>query len=269
MAPPKLYNLCRVVTATTGTGTMTLGAAVSGFLTFAGAGVSDGETVGYAISEGSNSEIGTGVYTASGTTLTRAVLKSTNTDAAISLSGTAQVFITPSADDLVGIWTPDTDASHRLTIAAGSNLSADRVLTLTTGDEARALTLTADATISAALTHDVAGATLLRNVEDQTITGGARVTSKSIATGSFTVDPGDRPLQHITNNGAFTITAPANDGSILLLVTNGASAAAITFTGFQVGTSTGDALTTTDGHDFLIQIARINSIATYIIKALQ
>ena len=103
---------------------------------------------------------------------------------------------------------------------------------------------------------------LLYDTEDQTITGGARVTSKSIATGSFTVDTGDRQCQYITNNGVFTITAPANDGSILLLVTNGASAGAITFTGFQVGVSTGDILTTTNGHDFLIQIVRINSIST-------
>jgi len=101
MATAKLFNLARVTTATTGTGTLTLGAAVSGFLTFAQAGVSDGDTVSYAIKDGSNSEIGRGVYTASGTTLTRSVLKSTNSNNAINLSGTAEVFITPSAADLV------------------------------------------------------------------------------------------------------------------------------------------------------------------------
>jgi hypothetical protein len=107
------------------------------------------------------------------------------------------------------------------------------------------------------------------NIEDQTLTGGVRVTSKSITPGNFTADPGDRPLQYITNGGAFTITAPANDGSMMLLITNDASAGAITWSGFQVSGDTGDALTTTDGHDFLVSIVRINSIATYFIKALQ
>jgi len=96
----KLYNLAKMTTATTGTGTITLGSAVDGFLTFALAGVSDGETVSYGIADGSNSEHGTGTYTASGTTLTRSVRKSTNSDAAISLSGSAEVFITAGVEDL-------------------------------------------------------------------------------------------------------------------------------------------------------------------------
>lgn len=97
----RLRNLARMTTSTTGTGTITLGSAVSGFLSFAGADVTDGATVTYAITDGSNSEIGRGVYTSSGTTLTRSVIKSTNSDSAISLSGTAQVMITPAAEDFL------------------------------------------------------------------------------------------------------------------------------------------------------------------------
>jgi hypothetical protein len=97
----KLYNLARMSTATTGTGTITLGSAISGYLTFALAGVANGETVSYGIKDGSNSEVGTGVYTSSGTTLTRSVTKSTNSDTAISLSGSAEVFITARAEDIV------------------------------------------------------------------------------------------------------------------------------------------------------------------------
>jgi hypothetical protein len=104
---------------------------------------------------------------------------------------------------------------------------------------------------------------------DQTLSGGANVTSLSQSTGSLTVDCGARPLQYITNNGAFTITAPSNDGSCMVLVTNGASAAAITFSGFTVGSNTGDALTTTNASKFIITIVRINAISTYLIKALQ
>ena len=45
-----LHNLARVTSATTGTGTLTLGSAVSGFLTFADAGVSADRltAIGYA-----------------------------------------------------------------------------------------------------------------------------------------------------------------------------------------------------------------------------
>lgn len=96
----KLYNLARMTTATTGTGTITLGAAVSGYLTFAQAGVANGDVIDYAIKDGGNSEHGTGTYTASGTTLTRTVTKSTNGNAAINLSGTAEVFISPRAETL-------------------------------------------------------------------------------------------------------------------------------------------------------------------------
>ena len=99
MATAKLYNLARMTTATTGTGTITLGSAATGFLSFSGAGVSDGESITYAIEDGNSREIGRGTYTASGTTLTRSVLKSTNSNSAINLSGTAQVFITDAAED--------------------------------------------------------------------------------------------------------------------------------------------------------------------------
>src|SRR4051794_9236629 len=96
-----LHNLARMTTATTGAGTITLGVAVSGYLTFAQAGVIDGETVSYGIKDGANSEIGTAPYTASGTLLgARNVTRSTNSNAAISLSGAAEVFITPRAEDL-------------------------------------------------------------------------------------------------------------------------------------------------------------------------
>lgn len=112
----KLYNLARMTTATTGTGTITLGSAVAGFLSFVSAGISDGDVITYAIQDGSNSEIGRGTYTASGTTLTRSVLKSTNSNALISLSGAAQVFITPAAEDLLTVDMPQVVVSPSSTL---------------------------------------------------------------------------------------------------------------------------------------------------------
>lgn len=95
----KLYNLARVTTATTGTGTITLGSAVSGFLSFDDAGVQNGDTVSYGIKDGTSSEVGSGVYDSAAKTLTRNVSKSTNSDQPINLSGSAEVFITPLAED--------------------------------------------------------------------------------------------------------------------------------------------------------------------------
>jgi hypothetical protein len=122
----KLYDLARMTTATTGTGAITLGAAVSGFLTFAGAGVADGDVVSYGIKDGANSECGTGTYTASGSTLTRSVTKSTNGNSAISLSGSAEVYITLRAEDVV----PTTRQIIAGTgMSGGGDLSVDRTLT--------------------------------------------------------------------------------------------------------------------------------------------
>lgn len=101
----KLYNLARMSTATTGTGTITLGSAatVNGitYLSFAAAGVANGDIVRYAIADTGASEEGYGTYTSAGTTLTRNVTVSTNSNNAINLSGSAQVFITGSAEDIV------------------------------------------------------------------------------------------------------------------------------------------------------------------------
>ena len=97
----KFADRVKVSTTSTGTGTIVLGAADTGYQTFAQGGISNGDEVRYVIETagGSGFEIGTGVYTHSGTTLTR-VLSSSTTGSLLNLSGTSKVFISPSAADL-------------------------------------------------------------------------------------------------------------------------------------------------------------------------
>lgn len=102
------HNRAKMGTATTGTGTLTLGGAEDGFASFAEAGVANGETVTYTIEDGNDFEVGRGVYTSVGTQLTRAsVLLSKISGVAgtskIDLSGTASVFVTAAAEDIVAV----------------------------------------------------------------------------------------------------------------------------------------------------------------------
>lgn len=95
-----LVNRAKMSTSTTGTGTITLGSASSGYQSFADAGVADGDVVRYVVEDGTAWEVGYGTYTASGTTLTRNVMESSNSDAAINLSGSATVFVGAAAEDV-------------------------------------------------------------------------------------------------------------------------------------------------------------------------
>tara|TARA_R110000868_G_scaffold186918_1_gene429415 strand:- start:287 stop:982 length:696 start_codon:yes stop_codon:yes gene_type:complete len=81
-------------TTTTGTGTVTLAGAVTGFQSFAAVG--NGNTTFYTITDGTNWEVGIGTYTSSGTTLSRdTVLSSSNSGSLVNFSaGTKNVFVT-------------------------------------------------------------------------------------------------------------------------------------------------------------------------------
>ncbi len=92
-----LVNRAKMTTATTGTGTLTLGLAVDGFQTFSTAGVSDSDVVRYTIEDGDDFEIGSGTYSSG--TLTR-VLDESSTGSLLNLSGEATVFVTAAAEDI-------------------------------------------------------------------------------------------------------------------------------------------------------------------------
>lgn len=97
---PKLVNRAYMSTATTGTGTITLGVADPRQQTFASAGVLNGDIVRYAIEDGTAWEIGVGMYSSVGPSLTRTATESSIGGGEINLSGNASVYVTVAAGDL-------------------------------------------------------------------------------------------------------------------------------------------------------------------------
>ena len=101
--PLVVRDRVKVTTATTGTGTLTLGAAQSGFQDFSVIG--NGNTTYYTITDSGTGawEVGIGTYTASGTTLSRdTVLESSNSGNLVNFgSGDKDVFVTYPAERAV------------------------------------------------------------------------------------------------------------------------------------------------------------------------
>ena len=128
-----LVNRAKMTTATTGTGTLTLGSAVGGYQSFAAAGVADGNTVSYVIEDGNDWEIGTGVYTASGTTLSRTVSESTAAGSAINLTGSAVVYVSAIAGDIVQPSATQTLTNKTLTDPAIIGTILEDIFTISDG----------------------------------------------------------------------------------------------------------------------------------------
>jgi hypothetical protein len=115
--PLVLANRVQETTATTGTGTITLAGAVSGYQSFAAIG--NGNTTYYTITSGTAWEVGIGTYSTTGPTLARTtILSSSAGGAAITLVGVSTVFSTYPANRSVNY-----DETNSLTLS-GTAISA-------------------------------------------------------------------------------------------------------------------------------------------------
>lgn len=95
-----LADRVKETTSTTGTGTITLAGAASGFQSFSAA-FSTGSVVDYVLVSGTAWEIGQGTFTSAGSTLSRDSVHSSSAGGSkISLAGTSDVFVSPGAKTL-------------------------------------------------------------------------------------------------------------------------------------------------------------------------
>jgi len=131
-----LADRVQETTTTTGTGTITLAGAVSGFQSFAA--VVNANTTYYTIAGQTTSEfeIGIGTYTTSGTTLSRdTILTSSNSNLAVNFSaGTKNVFVTYPASRSVyvdGTTITPTNSGILPTSAGGTGSSSTTYASLT------------------------------------------------------------------------------------------------------------------------------------------
>ncbi len=101
MSLKAFYDLVYFSTATTGTGSITVGSAQAGAQLPATAGAVDGDVVSYAIKDGSNYETGSGTLSSTATVLSRdTVYTSSSSGSKITLSGSALVNFCVLATDV-------------------------------------------------------------------------------------------------------------------------------------------------------------------------
>lgn len=89
------------------------------------------------------------------------------------------------------------------------------------------------------------------------------------SSGTYTPDPAGGNMKRIVNGGAFTLADPtaAGDYTLVIQITNNASAGAITLSGFS--RTSGSPFTTTNGHDFFVYITKCNGFTFANVVALQ
>lgn len=162
-----------------------------------------------------------------------------------------------------------THSTGLLTLSSPLSLGTSNAATVGTVELGHAT----DTTLSRASAGKLAveGHTVLTGDEAaQTVSGGARVTvydNGTKSSGTFTPDPGNCPMQKANNNGAHTLAPGTNYGNYILTYTNGASAGAITTSGWtKVG---GDSFDTTSGHKFRCQCVVDGDGSTLTVMAMQ
>jgi hypothetical protein len=259
-----LADRVQETTTTTGTGTVTLAGAVSGYQSFSAVG--NGNTTYYTIADqsGTNWEVGIGTYTSSGTTLSRdTVLSSSNAGSLVTFTaGTKNVFVTyPSSRSVYvngttvtpansgvlpvgsgGTGVTTTPTNGQLLVGNGTNytvatLGSGTGISTTTGAGTLQINNTGVTSAVAGTAISVSASTGAVTITNSGVTSAVAGTGISVsgATGAVT----------ITNSGVTSITgtsnqitASASTGGVTLSTPQSINTtASVQFGSFGVGTA--------------------------------
>jgi hypothetical protein len=214
-----LNDRVKETTTTTGTGTVTLGGAVSGFDTFA-AGIGNSNTTYYCIQLAAEFEVGLGTLAGDSSTLARTtVISSSNSDSAVNFSaGAKNVFCTLPASKATVL-----DASGNLALAGA--IDVDGITNLDVVD--------IDGAVDMASTLQVDG--VLTTTATQVATGGITSGSNIVSDTDSTDDLGTTGVRwaNLFVDGITAtdqITATGFTGTLDGILGSGAAAAATTTT---------------------------------------
>lgn len=195
-------------TNTTGTGTLTLTGATAGFQTFAAVG--NANTTYYAILNGNNWEVGIGQYFTSGTTLSRTtILSSSNSGAALNLSGGSDVFCTYPSEKAVFL--NSSDVIEGTNIVVEGNIAANAVTTNKILDNAVTADKLADS-INAEIAANTAKVTNATHTGDVTGATALTIADNAVNATKLNVTGDGTNTQFLQSNGdgSFTWNVPTD-----------------------------------------------------------
>ena len=200
----RLVDRAKETTTTTGSGTVSLGGAVAGFVAISGVG--NGNSTYYTLEEGNNFEVGIGTYTSAGNTLSRdEVFSSSNSDdSKIDLAGSTTVFITYPADkavietsgNYVGIG--GIDPEYQLVVSGTGSFN-----TVRWADGTTQTTAATDTTYTAGTGLSLVGTEFNITGIDSTMIVDGSVSNSDLANSSLTVTAGTG----LSNGGAVALGA--------------------------------------------------------------
>ena len=209
---------------TTGTGTFTLGGAVTGFQSFSAIG--NGNTTYYAIVGGSQWEVGIGTYVSSGTTLSRDTVLASSTGSKIDFAaGSKNVFCTYPADKAIY----DDASGNAIDLGTPSSVTLTNAtgLPLTTGVSGTLPTANGGTNLTTYVTGDILYASSTNTLSKLTIgTNGYVLTSNGT-----TPQWSDIPDQPVISSVSPTSFGGASGTSFTITGVGFASGAVVTFVG--------------------------------------